>query len=67
MVGGDGTEGLQNPFRHWKTGRRKSTHFIEEIHESGQLRSTEVGQILLPFVILNQGTEATREIERRRI
>jgi len=48
-------------------GLREGAHLIEEIHEPSQLRSLEACQILVLFVALNQGTEATREVERRRI
>ena len=67
VVGGNGTEGLQSPFRNWAKGLRESAHSIEEIHEPSQLRPLEAGQILILFVMLNQAMEVTREIKRRSI
>jgi len=67
VIGGYSTEGLQNPLRSWTKDLRENTHFIEEIHQPSQLRSLEVCQVLFLFVVPDQGTEATGEIERRRI
>ena len=67
LVGRNGTQSLQNPFRNWTKGRGENTHFTEEIHQPSQLGSLQTGQILFLFVILDQAVKVAQEIRGRSV
>ena len=64
---GDSIEGLQSMSHSGENGKTECAHFIDEIQKLSQLRSLELGKILLLLVMPGYGIEMTREIERRRI
>ena len=56
-----------SPFRKLEGSRWENAHLVEEIHEPIQIRSLEIGQIVIFSIALDQVGEIAGKIRRRSI